>query len=188
MRTYLECGKSRYDMFIEYSCPQCGQFYRSPQAHAGKTVRCSKCGNMFPVPGSAPPLRASASSSPSSAGGDEDSGDDDLIPRPPGSRPAGYDDEGLPEPWFYRFITFYAYLTMVVGLALITLMMISGLIVFLYLLSESPAAAAFVIVVPGIYSFFAALVIVFCSAMLLLIVDMARSFRALRTIARRMPR
>ncbi len=91
------------------------------------------------------------------------------------------------EPWFFKFISFFAYLMIALGAAVFAVGLFALAFIFVGALIETKSFAAAALGVIGLlYLVFYLLMVVFSGAMILLVLDMARSFRFLRTIARKM--
>jgi hypothetical protein len=164
---------------LEFSCPSCGRQFQTDDSKAGKVVRC-KCGTRFQVSAVAP-VAALAS------------GDDPPMPDVPIPMPDSFTDGAtytvtssgdLPEPWFYRYLTFFAYFILIIGLLVLFAALLFSVGYFLYLAaSQHSASLALLAAIPTLYTAFGAFVVVAEAALVLLFLDMARSFRSLRRIA-----
>jgi hypothetical protein len=98
--------------------------------------------------------------------------------------PAAEESEGVveAEPWYFTFIWFFAHLILILSLAVFGI----GLLLSLAFLLTQREPALFW---GGTLSLLAwELTVIFGCALILLVMDMARSFRALRTLERRSDR
>ncbi len=175
---------------IEFSCSGCGQRLRADPADAGRAIKCPRCKLISHVPPSAPPIRAQTpTGAPNRPGteteenqqsGDLGYSDDRTLSSYPGN-------DQQPEPWFFKYITFFAYLMLAIGVFGFSVALFVVFIIFVGALAKTgEMGTAVVAVVSAIYLVWFAiclLCVIFWSAMILLVLDMARSFRSLRSIA-----
>jgi hypothetical protein len=152
-------------MPVSISCPSCQKRLSVPDHAAGRTFNCPKCNGLLIVPNVAvqqPPTASFASPQ-------------QIVPV------ASAADDMPREPWFFGFISFVAYLDIVLSLA--------GFAIFFFILATTfgrawmetkSVAFAVASIVGSLYLLIALIVSIFGAALILLVLDMARSFRFLR--------
>lgn len=163
---------------IEFNCPGCQSRLQASYAQAGKTLRCGNCQFPVLVPSTSPPVRSPAPLPIVDAEVESDFKGEPFVP----SEPAEPRER---EPWFFHFVAFFAYLILLFALSVfgVTLVVaLAGTIYYLYQTGSWNVAVASILAV--VYVFFWTLPIIFGSSAILLVLDMARSFRCLRVIAR----
>jgi len=184
-------------MAIKVACPACGKRLRARDRHAGRRAKCAACGGAIEVPvpvaavpnGSAPhwpSRRPAAARDVMGAGPGTDDGEWEYVSppfRPPasGAVAAGHDVPGPPlagrgaasrrlglprDPWLYRLSRSLGLASLMVGGAILVI----GLPANQAWGGGGPGAALVVVV---------ALAALVAGAGLLLLVDVARSFRRL---------
>lgn len=198
-------------MPIRVTCPNCAKSFNTPDANAGRRARCSGCGTIVLIPSQAeetydiseveaeeapiqPPPRAASVPPPSPPTVSIDA-DNSRESAASSARKAEARSLAAapPEPWYYRYLTIYAWVVGGVGVAQFIVALIMA-ILGLVMTSSAPASPFERMGggAPGFGSLlFAALVAVFTSFVFLLVsflvaagvmlgVDAARNLRAIR--------
>jgi len=161
------------EMPISFRCPHCQKKISAPDHAANANVNCPMCARPLTVPNiPAQPHRPQP------------------LPSAPALQSMAFTSAGNPkaadkEPWFFDLISFFA--NFIIGAGL--LVFAPGLCIFVYLfialLADTRSFPDLALSVLGIfYLVLYPLFVVFSGAMILLVLDMARSFRFLRTIAK----
>jgi hypothetical protein len=153
---------------IEFACSFCHATVKAPQQAAGKAALCPKCRKKCIVPDS---FSSPSADAVSPLPAEKELWDFDPLPPSSG-----------PEPWYFGFLVFFAYLQLVLGVGGIFF-----LIVLLVLGAGVVRSASYAWISAGlmIELLFAALAILFFAAMILLAVDAARTLRTIRRQIRR---
>ena len=172
-------------MSLQVACPSCGVAKTIPDSFAGKRLSCPRCSTQFIVQGPAashypPPIRNQSVLPPPSPPPSVDG------PSIPNYSPPTYYPEHRPEPWFFRYVAFFAYLLLLLSMLGFCAALIFTVLAFAEAMSHrrEPGGAAAAAAGIGTLVLLAWLMAaIFTSAMVLLVLDMARSFRSLRSIA-----
>jgi predicted Zn finger-like uncharacterized protein len=161
--------------YIRFQCPSCSARIRARDDKSGRSARCKRCGGMVTVPAAISLFSAATFS-----GEDAERNAWRAVlgsPAVPPTRP----DSASPtapvrpgEPWYFRWVEGYAELSRFLAFGLLGVGLVLAL---LYLVFSAGPSAALSVAVGAVV---ASAGILLSAALLMLLLDIARSLRAIR--------